>query len=236
MEGNDEVTCRNGHPVGEGVKFCGVCGTPVVAAPTCPNGHEVTPGQSFCETCGAQVTEGSAGAEEVHPTRRKAWILIGGIVAVVVVAIGAAFLVVRARAIPEVSAENVSALLKDGGIECDDVNSVAAGQGTPEAELLQTTIVACIFKDASGEMDNTRTFGIFVADSPEALGKTIRVSGGCDGGDPEDDDLLVAYGPNWVAGGSLEMSQGAYVQEIATALGGEVTTNTDVVARFCELA
>lgn len=64
--------CTNGHQMADGKKFCGACGSPVVATsptspgaagPACRAGHPNRVGAKFCRVCGASMT----GAEQAPP-------------------------------------------------------------------------------------------------------------------------------------------------------------------------
>jgi hypothetical protein len=235
MVSGESDYCSNGHEVGRGANFCGVCGQSKVAARTCANGHEVSSGQAFCGSCGSAVSETPAREDghDVVKNRRKVFLLVGALAALVVLAAGAALMIARLYGGVSVTQQNITQLLKDGGIECDELQSLAPGQGTPQGELVQTTLVACVVQRSDGSPDNDKSFAIFVADSAEDLGKTLRVTGSCDN---DVDSTLVAYGDNWLAATGAAQPDAVVTQEIASALGGEVSTSDVITERFCQLA
>jgi ribosomal protein L32 len=49
-----QQTCRSGHLVAGGNRFCTTCGDPLKRR--CDNGHDVPDSASFCPTCGAALT------------------------------------------------------------------------------------------------------------------------------------------------------------------------------------
>lgn len=232
MSDTTPATCPQGHPTTQDATFCGVCGARVAPVPrVCPAGHPVAEGQAFCETCGASVPLVATTPTSAQGSSKTVWIVIVAIIVVIALAV-AAFLLYRTFAsAKEVKPETVRSLLTEQGLACDDYSSVAAGQGTTEAELFNATLATCSNNGSDGERDSATSYGLLIADSAEDLVKAIRVTGFCESA--ENDSNVVAYGDNWLASGESSNPSATLAQEIASALGGEVTTIGQWKTRVC---
>lgn len=228
---SDPVACPSGHDIPESAQFCPTCGAsvkPVGAA--CPSGHALEPGQAFCPTCGSAASVPHSSTEP--KPRRTPLVVAAAIVALLLVGVGAFLLIRNLTATPVVTAGNVASLLAEGGITCDDLSSVAAGQGSAEAELVRATLISCEVNGSDGEVDRGRSVGLFVADSAEDLGKVLKLSGICESEDNLTDP--VAVGLNWIGSGQGEDPSAVLTQRLADALGGRVTTAGEFSAEVCE--
>ena len=199
----------------------------------CPQGHEVAEGLAFCESCGAPVTESAAGPASPASGSRRTWIIVAAGAAAVVVAAVIVLLVVRgATSAPEVTVQSARSLLEEGGITCAEYSSLDAGEGTPEGDLLNATLVSCDVEGANGDKDVEASVALIISDSPESLDSFLTVSGLCESEGNLDD--VLAVGGNWIGSGQGSDASPVVAQRIADALGGEVTTAGELLAGVCE--
>lgn len=206
----------------------------IVPGQSCPSGHPVGPGQAFCAVCGQAVSPAVTAA--VSPaaqagSKKNVGVIVGAVAGVVVLAV-LAFVVVRTLSgPPKVTPENAVELLREGGIVCDDVSSVAAGEGSTEAKLMPATVIACEVNDSDGNVDRDASLGLIIADSADDLAKVFDISGTCASEDNMTD--VIAVGDNWVGSGQSSEPSAVIAQQIADALGGSVTTAGELTARVC---
>ena len=222
--------CPSGHPVPAGAQFCPQCGGPITPqAQTCPSGHPLAPGQAFCPVCGA-ATSAAPTTEDAKPNRKPLLIAIA-VIGVIVIGAAAFWIFRSMNSAKEVTAGNAASLLRQGGIVCDDVSSLAAGQGSAEAELIPATIIACDVQGPDGTVDRDKSVALIVADSDEDLAKVMRLSGICENEDNLTD--VIAVGANWIGTGQGSDPSPDMAQQVRDALGGEITTAGEFKKEVC---
>lgn len=201
---------------------------------SCPSGHPVGPGQSFCAVCGQAVSTSAPSsvppAAQTGP-KKNVWVIVGAVAGVVVLAVLAFVLVRTLGGPPEVTADNAVELLREGGIVCDEVSSVAAGEGSTEAKLIPATVIDCEVNDSDGNVDSEASVALLVADSEDGLAQVLDVSGMCANESNMTD--VIAVGDNWLGASQSAEPSAVLAQQIADALGGSVTTAGQLTARLC---